>query len=804
MMSNGQHSARLINATTPEIQETKLKVLDEETYEKTEPVRALNGTGLSLRMDDDHCVMVIIFPRGKQAGGAVDPKQEIEDPLDMAERIFKIYENPDSYTAHETCKRIQENETVSADEYHADVRELLIKTLEKSGVNCVQFPSLDGDEDFLKLDVPADSPTLKFMAEKLRYKMAFKAEVYEPIPACGPFKGAEPMRNDDDKVVVAFDEYTVAKDHMFEDFDFVDRARILEFWLDQWVSLDEMLRQGIISAYFPCPKAEDMEKVHEDVGSLLSFYKLPNHTHEQILRDYFGEEITFFFRFMAFLTRSLVTLAFIGVAYYIGKKTHLIKSEDLGYARSGIALVTSIWASVLFQRFKLTTARVKQYWGCSDYEEHEQVRPDWDYHKQNSSFMTILVNVFTIVYVCLYVGAISVILAWGRNAVEEGKSASTASLVLTIVIKAGSFIWGKLAPKLTDLENHRTEDSYASKLIVLLSSVKLFVALWPFIMQCFLTNITNIVCASTLDKALEVVWKGRPVTAEMSKVMQDHFSFANDEVKGGVCVTGCYPIYSQDIFAYSQTNCDDAASTSVRTYFIFQIVSEVVFIIIGIVLTKLAVRSEMQKASDRDGGKPYSLLQWHAKTWTYELESWSGSQIEDYLDIAIAYSIVVCFGIVSPVMAIIAVAAFCFSYRLRIYRLIFVARRPLPRSTAGLGIWASIFDYINIFAVLCNVGLACAFFYPGRSYTAGTQVLAFVVGEHGLIALKMLVDFLIPDDPKDVENIGHYNRFVLCHVQQDAGSMIPEPKHHVDLRGVNLTLNPDGVGSGSSDDSDDS
>jgi len=168
-MSNGQHSARLIHATYDPVPATQLLVQDEET----QPVKTLKGTTTPLRLDDDNCVMVVIFPRGKQAGGAVDPNTDIEDPYESAEKIFKVLENPKSWETMEKLQFIrEEDEVCSASEYHADIRGRFIDILQESGISATQFPSLDGDEDFLKLDVPKDSPQLRHLAEKVNVQDA--------------------------------------------------------------------------------------------------------------------------------------------------------------------------------------------------------------------------------------------------------------------------------------------------------------------------------------------------------------------------------------------------------------------------------------------------------------------------------------------------------------------------------------------------------------------------------------------------------------------------------------------------------
>ena len=56
-----------------------------------------------------------------------------------------------------------------------------MEIISQSGVEATQFPSLDKDEDFVKLHLPLDGPTIQHFAEELGYPMPFTEASYQEV-----------------------------------------------------------------------------------------------------------------------------------------------------------------------------------------------------------------------------------------------------------------------------------------------------------------------------------------------------------------------------------------------------------------------------------------------------------------------------------------------------------------------------------------------------------------------------------------------------------------------------------------------
>jgi len=767
-----------------------------DTDEENQPdIVQLSGLVPPLQLDTQQCTMVIIMPRNKTAGGAVDHKEMVNDPMSKAKRIFDILSNDESCKTLEKLEHIKPDTPMSMADYQADVRNRLLEILESSGLQVQHFPSLDEDETFLKLFLPLDGPEIGIMAERLEYDMPLKESVYETIQKRGPYPGHKPMQNDDARIVVARTRFHVAEKDRFAAFRSIDAIRLLEFWLDQWVSLDEMVQQGVITCYFPCPSPGKIQEIH-DAALTSKNWLSPSFGNASIsIRPYFGETIAFYFKFVAHLAQSMLVPGIAGVVFFILRMAGVIQQREIGSVRTGFCLLYSIWAATLLQLFARHTSRTKQFWGVEESETFQQINKDWD-PERTGERAKMVVNFATVGYVAAYVGGITALLTWQYNLPTGSWLASVSSLLLTLVIKGGNLLWSVLAPKLVETENHRTEAEAEEKLSALLAGVKLFVANFPFFSHCFLTNVLQAECGATFEEAASLAFPGFNKALLSNETLQALHGFAWKK-PDKVCIGGCVPNDYTTAHLYSETNCDADVISNLTTFFVFAIITEIALLILPIILSYLEIAKEyakMQKDSDSEDGqdvKPYSFLQWEAKKFPYEFGSWGGDKVNDFLDMAINYSIVACWGVIYPPMAAIAAIALFILLRLRVYRSLYVTRRPLPRASAGLGIWRTIFQCINVTAVACNVGLAALFFYPMRTREFGIQLMFFLIFEHAILILQATVKFLISDSPVDVTDIGHYNEYVKKTMKKKMANDIYPAQ--TSLRHVDVSLNPDNI-----------
>ncbi|CAJ1384786.1 unnamed protein product [Effrenium voratum] len=704
-----------------------------------------------LLQDADNCTLVVIFPRSRRDGGEVDGSTMVDMPFTKAQKIFRTH-CPSSDATLQRLEHIEsDDESISMEMFQQDIRSRFVEILSDSGLHSSQFASIDRDEDFLKIWLPLDGPVIEYMAEVLKYSMPLRESVYETIEAREPFPGGEPMENADAERVVAFSEFTAAEKSSFQDFRQVDGIRMLHHWLLEWVSLQEMERQGVISCHFPCPNVEELSQIHNAVLAPNKWLKLSFQSSSILLRHYFGEEIAFYGRFVYHFIAGLLVP---GVAGLVFVAFHMLVEEPIyDHARSFCCVPLSIWAATFLHTFERKTARVKQLWGVEEREARETPNPDYD-PNHTGECGKVLSSLITIIFVMIYVSLISAVLAWQFNQPESKFFYQSSSIIISIVIKAGNFLWTHLAPMVVQLENHRTIKGSDDKLALLLAGVKLFLANFPFFYSCFLTNIAEIKCGDTFDEVAGRVWPGFNESL-LDPGVKDAllmYTFQKPPLyrarsKESICVKGCFPVHWQHAHKYSRTNCDYDVVANLLTYFMFLLGIELFFLVLPIVIAHWEIHKEYSRVRNNLGDEDlpaYSVLQLEAKKFKYCFNSWGGDRVNDWLDMAISYSIVACWGCLCPTIAALALIAMYVSLHLRVYRMLYVTRRPVPHASAGLGIWLPIFATINTCAVSCNVGLGAMFFEPMRNFTFGQQLFIFLVAEHALLLLQATVSFFIP------------------------------------------------------------
>lgn len=116
--------------------------------------------------DTGDCTCILVFPRDQRAGGAVDHHQVVEDPYELACKIFVNGENPLSSDTLANLEHIKDGEEMEMELYQADIRSRFLEILGHSGIIVNQFPSLDRDEDFVTLTIPLEGKTIEYMAQR--------------------------------------------------------------------------------------------------------------------------------------------------------------------------------------------------------------------------------------------------------------------------------------------------------------------------------------------------------------------------------------------------------------------------------------------------------------------------------------------------------------------------------------------------------------------------------------------------------------------------------------------------------------
>jgi hypothetical protein len=755
------------------------------------------GFGMQVVRDDKDAVVVMVFTRDVSVGGSVTGKDIVKKPFEEARKIFERPGNPLSKETMNDGFEELKNGPVTVKTYQMVIRRQITEMLSSFGYVCSTSKSTDNDEILMPIGVPRGSAIVKTVAHNCNYSMAATAKSYKDMPAEGSyFSGHAPPVDDQGFSVPAnlpYDLDVVKKQpDMFQKFKDLDEVRMVIRHLTVWMSISELKEQDVISRFFISSTYEQQMNLQAKWAGLSNVMKFPNYENDDLINDYFGEQISFFFIFVTFFTRGLGALGVFGFLTFMSLEVPAVQQafgitmKDMIMIKTAYLVYIVLWSTFFVDMFRHTVSRRVQRWGMSDGETDStdganlgSDNLDLSSYQRDLEGTALLKWRKTVAvlgwwfFVLLFVLGTAFIQAYKRVQRESGGTDYSA-IMLAILMKGGGWVWTKVAPKLSSMQNHKTDSRWLRSTAFYLITVKLFIAVWPLVNLAFVQKFVESECGRNKRQVLKKVYGqfARNWPSGLPEDPLDDISWANafffKPFEGeGVCMYGCIPKKCQqlgiDKVTVCQTQCVLEIEETLVMFFAIQLLVTLWFVICPIVLLKVFVwREQRTAAAARVVGepeKPYSMLELQAKReelTPYRYNSWGGSLVEDFADIAIAFMTLVAFGNVVPVMATIAFLSYLVVYRLYAYRMALVTGRPYPLNACGIGIWQQVFEISAFLAVVINVGYLVTVEHPFRGERLGSQMVAFLVCEHCVVILRFAVKSFTPHEPDGVR----LNRFV--------------------------------------------
>lgn len=730
--------------------------------------------GTRCMIDVNDAEVCFVFPRGDSLGGVVNEEEMVENPYEEARKIFYRPMNPASEATLESLDELKRGPMTMSD-YQQVVRDKLLELLMRTHMFLDSFDSIDGDEAFLKIGLNPFGEVIKELAERYRYYMPYNREAYVGMPDWGHIPGGVPMTNKEGVEVFAYSEYQSANDIYFQPFRSVDVIRIINMRLNRWVNIEEMEKQCVISMYFPVISMQQLRILCRSWANPLKLFSSP-WSHEALLdvRDYFGEEVAFFFLWLGYCIGKLCLLCPPALIYFIANYTNSGGSQrTVRILEKIFTCVTLFWAASLTRFWEHHTARVRQAWGMQNYEERDVEREAYDPFLEGTfelrcrkAFGSSIVIIYLFMYVNVLFG-----MEWlTQQQAESGGHHSGGGLkvlMLTAIVRSMSLAWSYIAKCIVGLQNDRTRAGYNNSLAYTLSTVKLFIALWPFVRLAFVKNITDVKCFDDVQALAQGIWptyasQGLVNQTVIDSLMSHHHCIFHQEER--ICATGCYllaPFGGGD--TKDETNCTEELRSTLLQYYIFDQILTIAFLFVPMIKTKWAVDQEVKEAASNvpEGQEPpdYSLLQYQAKCCKrspYQFGSWGGSQTEDFLQVIIGFVLMTSFAIMVPGLCVFALFSAQLTYKLMAFRMANVTCRPLPNGAEGIGFWEGLVVTCFQLAIIINVALAIFSTWPTNQMDRGTELFWFLLAEHGLLAVSITAAFVAPA-PSDVPLIQRYN-----------------------------------------------
>eukprot|EP01083_Nonionella_stella_P083761 231663_1 len=411
------------------------------------------------------------------------------------------------------------------------------------------------------------------------------------------------------------------------------------------------------------------------------------------IREYYGENVGFYFHFLVHYTKWLYPMVVIGTIWFL---IQLAGSDTWGIATPGstvIVVVAIMWSTLMIENWYRRECKLRFKWGMMRYHQTEVPRPSFrgkkTVSKENGELIETYNNwysycckiTFSMSTMVLCVAIVVVIVA--TLFVLRGQNRDNQ--VLTVGIGMANavqiFIMNKLytwlAYKLNEWEGHRLQQDYYNNLvikriifIVFNSFYSLFyIGFWddnPLYddnevrLEAIRTQlVTLFLMALFLQNTLEVLFPLIGSTIKEWKHRKEHVAWLHD--------------YDQDIN-------DDAGSSPQGKAVLLQ--------------------AGAKKHTRRKGSNIQILRDIH--------DQMQLSPMPDVLDntaeIVVLHGYIMLFVIIFPIMPLLALINNYMEIRVDFYNLI-TAQRPIPLSAAGLGVWKTVMSCFNIIAVFSNLAI---------------------------------------------------------------------------------------------------
>ncbi|CAF1374451.1 unnamed protein product [Adineta steineri] len=456
-----------------------------------------------------------------------------------------------------------------------------------------------------------------------------------------------------------------------------------------------------IVSIFPLHEKEDIKLIEHDwFMSKDSLFKSQD-IHK--VRNYFGENVAYYFAFLEFYTKALIPTAVLGLILSFWPSSDFFKY-------STFCIFNVIWWSIFIERWKRVSITLAYQWGTLDLQvferprslyygdlrrspitnQQERLYPTW-----KRSMKKYLVT-YPITMFCL---ALTLWIYFTYYAIQK-KTEKTYPLDKSIYLPKAkvmrlapsigyslfvvplNMVYKKLATYLTNYENHRLQSGYENNL-----TSKLFLF---YFMNCFIG------------------------------LFYEAFFNAN------------YGNVAQLLTAFVIINAILLKFTEQIGPYIFKRVKK----------SQLVVNRASTDAKVSDAVK-------QAKTLTPFEGTYS-----DYLTIFEQYGYVALFSAVFPWVTICALINNIFELRADAFKYCYVYQRPFAQPAWNIGSWHYAFDILSLVAIVTNTALIAM--QPSvreyfSSYTDAEYILFFVAAEHVLLALKFAISFAIPDIPHEVQ-----------------------------------------------------
>lgn len=466
-----------------------------------------------------------------------------------------------------------------------------------------------------------------------------------------------------------------------------------------------------IIGYFPIHDIVELRTLEE---KWLRYVQAPWKQRVDIVKDYFGEKIAFYFLFLGHYTTWLISTAWLGGLSWI--IVAVADNNPNTVWMPFFAAFVSIWSTLMLEYWKRKEKKHAMEWGMVGFEAEEPTRAEFEgeltksaidgspiyYYPRFKRYFKLFNSAIVIFsFIIVVISSIAGIFVLRFVLSQKKYSASLTvgsiqlgsiitSLINAVNIQVFNAVYGSVAIILTDFENHRRNTEYEDSLIVktfLFQFVNSYASLFyigfvkPFIVDY---DPCTGSCLKEIQTTLGTIFLTRLATASIFSIVLPHINAKMTEAKETKGV-------------------------------------------------------EHLKISDVE--RAFIQPEYHVVLGTFT----------DYSGVVIQYGYTTMFIAAFPLATVMSFINNYVQMRVDAWKLCQLFRRPIPQSREDIGSWYHILEIMAVAAVFVNAALVAFTSTVVDNFTWNDRIWIFIGMSCGILILKHLVSMAIPDVPRDVE-----------------------------------------------------
>ncbi|XP_076125714.1 anoctamin-10 [Alosa pseudoharengus] len=531
-------------------------------------------------------------------------------------------------------------------------------------------------------------------------------------------------------------------DNMQEFLTLAERQYIIKYQLESLKTLEILRIPGVPSSLGLLKSWENVFQRLRKAGLIVDM--LPLHNQKQLvalrkewyshtrlwgqpldsIQSYFGGSVAFYFSFLDFYTRALMPMALLGIVlammpHEMGKAALPDDTEeppaattesdsDPEWASPGglvvMAMVSMLWSTLLLELWKRRSSTLAYHWGTDRLTEHfAEPRPAFRGELGTNPVTNRTEPLFP---------------AWQRQLRLALVSLPLVVLFLGLVVLGmAGFYWVESRAR----SWHESSQSLVSRAMLYAPSVAHIVY-------------TNILGTAYGKVALTLTeWENH----------REESAFQNHHTTKVIVFTffNCFAVLFH--IAFVKQDLPLLRKRLASLLIVTQLVSQLTEVAVPFAIDRIFNPPE-RKEEDDDPEVDAIIAQSNLPTFP--------GLFSEYIELLVQFGYLSLFSCVYPLTALFLLLNNLTELRTDAFKLCKLFRKPFHPPTASIGVWQVAFEVLGFMSVMSNCWLLLMSprlqEFSEEAGLNGTQLLVVaVLVEHILIVVKLVVAFIIPDEP---------------------------------------------------------